>query len=131
MGGGEQERGVEVQDGAGLSLLTASRSVVWMRGVKAELEGRDVQSMAPTPVYVDNAGVITMLKGATLKQANKAIYKTWAEVRERVHLDNAVKVVKIGTADNLANALTKQEHGLAKSAEQLRKIAGPPKKFDG
>ena len=93
-----------------------------MRGVKAALEGRDALTLPATPVYVDNSGVITMLKGATLKQANKAIYKTWAEIRERVHLDKSVEVVKIGTADNLANALTKQEHGLAKSVEQLRKI---------
>jgi hypothetical protein len=112
-------------------LLMTGRSLEWMRGVKADLEGRDSRKMPPTPVYVDNAGVITMLKGATLKQANKAIHRTWAEVRERVHMDKAVVVVKIGTTDNIANALTKQEHGIAKSAEQLRKIAGPAERWAG
>jgi hypothetical protein len=81
--------------------------------------------MPPTPVYVDNAGVISMLKGATIKAANKHIYKTLAENRERVNLDKAVIVIKIDTKNNLANAMTKQEHGLRDSAAQMRLIAGP------
>jgi hypothetical protein len=82
--------------------------------------------MPPTPVLVDNAGVISMLQGATLKAANKHIFKDLAENRERVNEDKAVVVVKVDTKDNLANAMTKQEHGLLESAAQLRIIAGPP-----
>jgi hypothetical protein len=115
----------ELTDGASMALARTSRSIVWLRGVKAALERREVDKMPPTPVYVDNAGVISMLEGATIKSANKHIYKTLAENRERVNLDKAVIAVKIDTKDNLANAMTKQEHGLRDSAAQMRLIAGP------
>jgi hypothetical protein len=74
---------------------------------------------------VDNAGVISMLESATIKAANKHIYKALAENRERVHLDESVVAVKVDTKDNIANAMTKQEHGLHESAAQLRRITGP------
>ena len=114
-----------VTDGACVSLLRTAREVKWTRGVKAALEKRDVAGIPPTPVYVDNAGVLSMLNDRTMKAANKHIYRTVAESREHVHLDKHVVPVKINTKDNLANALTKQEPGLRDSAAQLRLIAGP------
>ena len=81
--------------------------------------------MPPTPVYVDNAGVLSMIDGITMKSANKHIYRTLAEARERVHIDKVVTVIKINTKDNIANAMTKQEPGLEGSAAQLRLITGP------
>ena len=112
-------------DGASAALVRTSRTVSWLRGIKAALERRDVTKMPPTPVRVDNAGVISMLEGATIKAANKHIYKALAENRERVHLDRSVVAVKVDTKDNIANAMTKQEHGLHESAAQLRLITGP------
>jgi hypothetical protein len=67
-----------------------------------------------------------MLSGITLKTANRHIYRTLAELREKVNLDKVVVPHKVDTGDNLANALTKQERGVAASAAQLRMIAGPP-----
>lgn len=113
-------------DGASTALLDTSRTVAWLRGVKAALERRQAVELPPTPVLVDNAGVISMLDDLTLKSANRHIYRTLAENRERVHLDKFVIPVKINTKDNMANALTKQEGGIAESASQLRLIAGPP-----
>ena len=113
-------------DGANVALLKASRTVVWLRGIKAALERRPLAGMPPTPILVDNAGVISMLHDATLKSANKHIFRSLAENRERVHLDKSVVPVKIDTKDNLANALTKQESGIAESAAQLRLVTGPP-----
>ena len=113
-------------DGANVALLRASRTIVWLRGIKAALERRPLAGMPPTPVLVDNAGVISMLEDATLKSANRHIFRTLAENRERVHLDKSVVPVKIDTKDNLANALTKQESCIAESAAQLRFITGPP-----
>jgi hypothetical protein len=113
-------------DGANAALLRASRTIVWLRGIKAALERRQLASMPPTPVLVDNAGVISMLEDTTLKAANRHIFRALAENRERVHLDKSVIPVKIGTKNNLANALTKQESGIAESAAQLRLITGPP-----
>ena len=113
-------------DGASTALLDTSRTVAWLRGVKAALERRQAAELPPTPVLVDNAGVISMLDDPTLKSANRHIYRTLAENRERVHLDKFVIPAKINTKDNLANALTKQESGIAESAAQLRLIAGPP-----
>jgi hypothetical protein len=101
------------------------RNVAWIRGVKAGLERRSMDSMPPTPVYVDNSGVISMLKDTTLKSANKHIYRTLQEARERVSLDKAVVAVKVHTKDNIANAMTKQEPGIDESAAQLRLITGP------
>ena len=116
----------EPTDGAGVAFLRAGREVTWARGVKAALERRDVNTMPPTPIFVDNAGVLAVLQDKTMKFANKHIYKTAAENRERVNQDKIVVPVKIHTNDNLANALTKQEPGLAESAKQLKKITGPP-----
>ena len=112
-------------DGASTALLDTSRTVVWLRGVKAALERRKVAELPPTPVMVDNAGVISMLGDTTLKSANRHIYRALAENRERVHLDKSVIPVKVSTKNNLANALTKQEQGTAASAAQLRRITGP------
>jgi hypothetical protein len=112
-------------DGASFALVKASRTVTWLRGIKAALERREVADMPPTPVRVDNAGVISMLADATLKSANRHIYRALAENRERVNLDKSVVVVKVNTEHNLANALTKQEHGIAGSVAQLRLITGP------
>jgi hypothetical protein len=115
----------ELTDGAGAAFVGTARSVAWMRGVKAGLERRHENTIPPTPVHVDNTGVIAMLKDTTLKSANKHIYKTLQEIRERVHLDKAVVPVKVDTKANIANALTKQEHGVADSVAQLLQIAGP------
>jgi uncharacterized protein with NAD-binding domain and iron-sulfur cluster len=115
----------EPTDGASVAFVKTARNLAWIRGVKAALEHRDIATMPPTPIHVDNAGVLSMLEGKTLKSANKHIYRTLAENRERVHLDKSVKAVKIATAANLANAMTKQEHGIAGSAAQLRMITGP------
>jgi hypothetical protein len=81
--------------------------------------------MAPTPINVDNAGVLSMLVRLTLKSGNKHIFRTLVENHERVHLDKTVTPVKIDTALNLANAMTKQEHGVPESAAQFLQIAGP------
>jgi hypothetical protein len=40
-------------------------------------------------------------------------------------LDKAVVAVKVDTKDNIANAMTKQEHGVAGSVAQLLLICGP------
>jgi hypothetical protein len=76
-------------------------------------------------VYVDNSGVLSMLKDTTLKSANKHIYRTLQEARERVSLDKAVVAIKVHTKHNIANAMTKQEPGIDESAAQLRLITGP------
>jgi len=120
----QTENGV-LTDGASEAMVRTGRTIVWLRGVKAALERRDVGKMPPTRVLVDNAGVLSMLEGATIKAPNKHIYKALAENRERVHLDKSVVAVKIDTKDNIANAMTKQEHGLRESAAQLRRITGP------
>jgi hypothetical protein len=99
--------------------------VAWLRGVKAGLERCKEATMPPTPVYVDNSGVIAMLKDATLKSANKHIYRTLQEARERVNLDKTVVAVKVDTKNNIANAMTKQEPGVDDHAKQLRIITGP------
>ena len=76
-------------------------------------------------MYVDNAGVISMLKDTTLKTANKHIFRALQENRERVEIDKIVMAVKVDTKLNLANALTKQESSIHDSAAQLRLITGP------
>jgi hypothetical protein len=112
-------------DGANVAFMRAARDVTWLRGIKAGLERRKEESMPPTEVYVDNSGVLAMIKDPTLKSANRHIYKTLQENRERVNLDKTVVPIKIDTKDNLANAMTKQEPGLEGSAAQLRLITGP------
>jgi len=117
-----------VTDGASLAFTATSKTLVWIRGVKAALERRDERSMPSTPVNVDNAGVISVLHDITMKPANRNVFRTVAENRERVHDDKVVHPVKISTKLNLANALTKQEPGLRESAAQLRQITGPASK---
>ena len=115
----------KLTDSASVAFVKAGRTVVWLRGIKAALERRDVLEMPPTPVFVDNNGVLSMLQGVTMKAANKHIYRALAENRERVNIDKSVVAVKIDTKDNLADAMTKQGRSIADSAAQLRRIAGP------
>jgi hypothetical protein len=115
----------QLTDGASVAFVQASRTVAWVRGVKAGLERRGESSIPPTPICVDNSSVIAMLKDTTLKSANKHIYRALQEHRERVHLDKAVVAIKVDTKDNIANALTKQEHGVAESVAQMLLITGP------
>jgi hypothetical protein len=114
-------------EGSSEAFTRATRTIAWLRGVKAALECRTERSIKPTPIHVDNAGVLSMLNDYNLKPANKHAYRVLAESRERVHLDRIVVPRKISTKANIANALTKQEHGLKDSAAQLRLIAGPKK----
>ena len=112
-------------DGSSLAFDVTAKSVAWLRGVKAALEGRDERDLPPTPIYVDNSGVESVINDVTLKPANKHVFRTIAANRERVHVDRLVYPVKVGTKDNLADLMTKQEPGLRESAEKLRKITGP------
>ena len=93
--------------------------------LKAAFERRSVDSIKPTPVNVDNTGVISMLEGVTIKAASRHIFRTLAEARELVQLDAVVIPVKVDTEVNIANALTKQELSIHASAAQLRQITGP------
>ena len=115
----------QLTDSAGVSFVRTARTIAWIRGVKAGLERRDESSMPPTQVFVDNSGVLAMIKDTTLKSANKHIYRTLQEARERVHLDKAVVAVKVNTKDNIANAMTKQEPVSADSIGQLLRITCP------
>ena len=115
----------EVTDSSSMAMIKMGRTVTWLRGIKAALEGRDLAAMPPTPCLVDNNGVLSMLKDITIKTANRHIFRSLAENRERVNLDKIVVPGKVDTKDNLANAMTKQERAVAESAAQLRQIAGP------
>ena len=67
-----------------------------------------------------------MIDGNTIKSANKHSYRTLAEARERVHLDKSVKAVNIGTKDNIANAMTKQEQGrLTRALRSSARLLAP------
>ena len=59
------------------------------------------------PMNTDSAGVLSMLANVTLPPANRYIFKTIQECRERVHLDKDVCPVKIDSEDNIADCLTK------------------------
>jgi hypothetical protein len=113
------------------AFMHAGRTLKWVRAVKAALEQRDENGIPPTPVMVDNAGVISIINDSTMKTSNRHIYRAIYEVRQRVHQEKVAYPVKIGTKDNVANALTKQESALQASAEQLRCIAGPHPGRDG
>ena len=106
-------------------MVKMGRTITWIRGIKAALEGRDRDTIPPTPCLVDNNGVLSMLKDVTIKTANRHIFRSLAENRERVNLDKIVVPCKVDTKDNLANAMTKQERAVFESAAQLRQIAGP------
>ena len=108
-------------------MVKMGRTTTWIRGIKAALEGRDPNTIPPmcTPCLVDNNGVLSMLKDITIKTANRHIFRSLAENRERVNLDKIVMPCKVDTKNNLANAMTKQERAVFESAAQLRQIAGP------
>ena len=115
----------EFTDGSSAAMVKMGRTITWIRGIKAALEGRDPKTIPPTPCLVDNNGVLSMLKDITIKTANRHIFRSLAENRERVNLDKIVVPCKVDTKDNLANAMTKQERAVFESAAQLRQIAGP------
>lgn len=106
------------------ALKLGGRDAVWLRAVKAALERRSPESISPTPIYVDNAGVIAMLEDPVHHSANKHICHSLAEAREQVAVRQVV-AIKCASRDNLANPLTKQL-GVPESMRQLSLLAGPP-----
>ena len=77
-------------------MVKMGRTITWIRGIKAALEGRDRDTIPPTPCLVDNNGVLSMLKDITIKTANRHIFRSLAENRERVNLDKIVVPCKRG-----------------------------------
>ena len=69
------------------AFMHAGRTLKWVRAVKAALEQRDVDGIPPTPVMVDNAGVISIIDDSTMKTSNRHIYGAIYEVRQSVHKD--------------------------------------------
>ena len=53
-------------DGASVSMTNTDHNVTWVRGIKGDLELRDVATLPPTPIRVDNADVLSMINGTTL-----------------------------------------------------------------
>jgi len=107
-GGLEQSQGTT--DGACDAFVRTTRDVKWALGIKAALEHRTVESIKPIPLYVDNAGVISIIDDATMKSPNKHIYRTVCECWEAVHDDKFVVPVKVPTEKNLSNAHTSHTH---------------------
>lgn len=112
-----------VQDGAMVAFERASRSTEWMRGVVAELERRSVETLPPTPIKVDNSGVVSVLVNVTLPAANRHVYRTICECRERSQRDRTVSAVKVDSKDNYADCLTKA--GPVGAAGKLLVLARP------
>ena len=73
---GEPGIGKEPTDSGAWALVKTSRTVKWLRGIKAAFERRDEDAMPPTPVFVDNSGVFSMINDVTIKTANKHILKS-------------------------------------------------------
>jgi histone deacetylase 1/2 len=109
-------------DGINFAFVKTTRNAVWLRGTAAALNRTNIAAMPPTPVRTDNNGVLSILATVTLPQANRHIWKTIAEARERVHLDHAVLPVKVDTCDNVADCLTKPA---TKSSKHMRALAHP------
>ena len=109
-------------DGINHAFLKTARNTAWLRGTVAALQRTSLALMPPTPVRTDNSGVLSILATVTLPQANRHIWKTIAEARERVHLDRAVLPVKVDTLDNVADCLTKPA---TKSSKHMRALAHP------
>jgi hypothetical protein len=109
-------------DGINTAFLKTARNAAWLRGTAAALQRIDLAVMPPTLVRTDNNGVLSILATVTLPQANRHIWKTIAEARERVHLDHAVLPVKVDTLDNVADCLTKPA---VKSSKHMRALSHP------
>ena len=107
-------------------MIKMGRTVTWLPASRQHSKAVISRPCRPPPAcLVDNNGVLSMLKDITIKTANRHIFRSLAENRERVTLDKIVVVGKVDTKDNLTNAMTKQERTIAESAAQLRLIAGP------
>ena len=96
----------------------STRDIIWLRNIKADLERRQVSSLKPTSLFVDNQGVISILEKPLHHAANKHLMRDFHELRE--HLKGGhVQVIKIDSSQNRANPLTKQPSGPA-SVEELQ-----------
>jgi len=107
------------------SAMIGARGAIWLRGVKAALEHRSPESLAPTTLLVDNTGVLSMMIETTIKAANRHIYCALAETRHLVNVEKCVLPTKIVSNDNVANALTKQEPHGSQTTWQFLLFAGP------
>jgi hypothetical protein len=97
----------ESVDGSNLVFVKTARTAAWLRATSAALQRIAPSDMPPTPVKTDNDGLRSITANVTLPAANRHIFKTIAECRERVHLDKDVVPVRVDSADNIADCLTK------------------------
>ena len=77
-------------------MLKIGRTVTWLRGVKAALEGHDLETMPPIRCPTASCPCCkTYCIKSAIKQAHFPL--SMAENRERVHLDNIIAPVKVDT----------------------------------
>ena len=112
-------------DGVNIAFRDSARSLVWFRGLLAALENLPPDDIPPTPVFVDNAGVVSIINNRTLKSPNRHIFRTIAEIREHVHQIKAVIPIKITSPNNLSDTMTKPAKPHSPSAANLLLIAAP------
>ncbi|GJY42903.1 hypothetical protein Tco_0431116 [Tanacetum coccineum] len=90
-----------------MALTKAVKESIWLRGLLEEL-GVELNTMA---VNCDNQGAIHLLRNHVFHERTKHINVRYHFIREVLEA-NTVKVLKVGTEHNVADALTKVVPGL-------------------
>ncbi len=86
-----------------LQLSNGVRGIEWVRSLAA---GMGFPQTEPTPTYEDNAQVFLGVVRASPTSRTRYVVVRYAHVREAV-ADRILEVIQIGTAEQLADLLTK------------------------
>jgi hypothetical protein len=89
-----------------VSFLPICKDIIWARGVLAEMNMAVLRACYATTVWCDNKAAIDLSNNPVFHARSKHIGKVYHLVRE-LQAIGVVKTSFIGTADNLADMLTK------------------------
>jgi len=104
-------------------ICNATRDLKYLRQLLAFFLDKPVAELPPISVFVDNAGVLTVLKHQFNHDANKHVYAEMNYIREQV-MNMSIKPTKVASEDNIADSGTKLVAGDAGIQARL-KLAYP------
>jgi hypothetical protein len=102
----------------------SQRDAIWVANVLAEMLSVKREDMPPIAILIDNTGAIKLVLDPVQHSANKHIMHQLAELRERF-ASGRFCPIKVATANNLADAGTKQLTTVAASRLMLAFLAAP------
>ena len=101
-----------------IAASTCALEIVYFRSLLVEM---GVPQDSPTVLYVDNSGAVELSRDAKSCHRSRHVDRRYFKVRELTFL-SALKVIKVPTADNSSDILTKAIDAVAFARHRARML---------